>query len=184
MSPDPVQLAARPVAVRVVQQDVDQWLAGKRRAELEAARAQGAAEGEARALAGAAALLAQAAEALEAQRLRDADALAKDSVELAVAIARRLVRAEIDAGRHGIEALVRETLAASGAGRGACTVHLHPADLARLEGVPFRAGTELQADHEVARGDVHVTTARGTIVREVDAALAAAAARLLEDLPS
>jgi flagellar biosynthesis/type III secretory pathway protein FliH len=145
------------------------------------AHAQGVAEGEARAIAGAARALEAAVEAFAAAAVEREQALARDAIELALVVARRILRKEVDAGRYDIERIVRETLAASGAGRGACVVHLHPDDLAALQGVPFRAGTELQADHEVARGEVHVTTARGTIVRDIDAALASIATRLAEE---
>lgn len=185
MSPEPatgaLRLSERPVAVRIVRGDALAMLAESTRAQVAAARAQGVAEGEARAIAGAARALEAAVEAFAAAAVEREQALARDAIELALVVARRILRKEVDAGRYDLERIVRETLAASGAGRGACVVHLHPDDLAALQGVPFRAGTELQADHEVARGEVHVTTARGTIVRDIDAALASIATRLAEE---
>src|SRR5262245_40035709 len=103
-------------------------------------------------------------------------------VDLASEIARAVVRSEIAAGRHDIERIVRETLSASGVGRGACVVHVHPRDAERLRGVPFRSGTEIEADPEVAEGDVHVTTPHGLLVREIDELLAAVRIRLHGEL--
>jgi hypothetical protein len=61
-------------------------------------------------------------------------------------------------------------------------VHLNPDDLARLEGVRFRAGTRLEADSGVRRGDVHVESALGLLVREIDALLASVGERIAGDL--
>ena len=108
------------------------------------------------------------------------DELSSTAVELALTIARELVRAEVKAGRHALEEIVRETLAASEAGRAACTVHLHPEDALAMDGVALRASTALEADVEVPRGHVHVETARGLVVRDLDAALDEVAERLRE----
>ena len=116
--------------------------------------------------------------AVTADRIR----VAEQSGTLAVEIARTLVRKELMAGTHNMESMVREALAASGAGRGPCTVHLNPADLAQLESVRFRAGTELEADDAVARGDVHVETPHGLLVRENTEALRSIHERLLGEL--
>jgi flagellar biosynthesis/type III secretory pathway protein FliH len=97
-------------------------------------------------------------------------------------ITRALVRAEVRAQRHDVEKIVRETLAAAATERGPCVVHLNPDDLARLEGVRFRAGTRLEADSGVRRGDVHVESALGLLVREIDALLASVGERIAGDL--
>ena len=81
-----------------------------------------------------------------------------------------------------IPRIVRDTLSASGVGRGACVVHVHPRDAERLRGVPFRSGTEIEADPEVAEGDVHVTTPHGLLVREIDELLLAVRSRLHGEL--
>ena len=81
-----------------------------------------------------------------------------------------------------MERIVRETLQAAGVGRGTCVVHLNPSDAARLADVVFRAGTTLESDPEVAPGDVHVTTPRGLLVRDVEAAVASIGERLRGDL--
>lgn len=140
------------------------------------------AEGERAASLRAARALELAAARLDAAREEAQAALARNAVALAVEIARTLVRKELVAGTHNMESMVREALAASGAGRGPCTVHLNPADLAQLESVRFRAGTELEPDDAVARGDVHVETPHGLLVRENAEALRAIHERLLGEL--
>jgi flagellar biosynthesis/type III secretory pathway protein FliH len=107
------------------------------------------------------------------QREKAAADLAHTSVLLATKIARELLRAEIDVGHYDLERVVRDALAVSGVGRGACVVHLNPIDAERLKHVPFRAGLTIEADHEVARGDVHLTTPVGVLVRDIDDALEA-----------
>jgi flagellar biosynthesis/type III secretory pathway protein FliH len=186
LSPDPktrpVVLDARPVGVRIVDTTRAGFLARRARETEEAAFARGRAEGQQSAQAGAAGALLRASESLHAaQEQANAD-LARDATRLALEIARTLLRTEIDAGRYDIERIVRETLQASGAGRGSCVVHLNPVDVARLEGVVFRVGTRLEADPEVPPGDVHVTTQRGLLVRDVEQALASIAERLEGDL--
>ncbi len=144
--------------------------------------AQARAEGERAASAHAARALELAAARLDAAREEAQGTLARNAVALAVEIARTLVRKELMASTHNMESMVREALAASGAGRGPCTVHLNPADLAQLESVRFRAGTELEADDAVARGDVHVETPHGLLVRENAEALRSIHERLLGEL--
>jgi flagellar biosynthesis/type III secretory pathway protein FliH len=173
-----VRVAGMPVSLRVV--DAAEVRA---RDEAEArGRAAGFAEGQTLALSGAVRRLEEAAEEMRRSRELSDAAVALDATRLALAIAREIVRSEIDAGRYDIERIVREALAASGAGRTACVVHLNPIDVERLAGVPFRAATRLESDPEVAAGDVHVSTARGTLVRDVDAAMATLAERFEEDV--
>lgn len=108
--------------------------------------------------------------------------LAQDAADLAVEIARELVRCETRAQRHDIERIVRETLAASGVGRGACVVHLHPKDAQRMERVHFRARTQIEPDPAVAEGDVHVTTPQGLLVRDLEHALDTIGERIRQEL--
>lgn len=129
-----------------------------------------------------AALLDAAAERLDAARERAETELAPFACELALAIASEILRVEVDAGRYDLERIVRETLAASGVGRGNCVVHLHPKDHEALSGIPFRSGTVLEADPEVALGEVHVTTPQGLLVRELPALLEAIALEIQEGL--
>lgn len=173
-----VRVERAPVALRVV--DAAEVHA---RTEAEArGYARGLAEGEARAMTRLVQRVDGAAEELRAAREFSDQAVVEDTTRLALAIAREIVRTEIDAGRYDIERIVREALAASGAGRSACVVHLNPADVERLAGVAFRSATRLESDPEVPAGDVHVSTARGTLVRDVDAALANLAERFQEEM--
>jgi flagellar biosynthesis/type III secretory pathway protein FliH len=126
--------------------------------------------------------LAAAAERLDAHRAEAAEELAQTAVDLALEIARHLVAVEVESGRHDIERIVRESLAASGAGRGECTVHLHPSDAATLAGTVFRSGTRIEADQGVARGEVQVETPNGLLVRNLPDALDEIGRRLLGSL--
>ncbi len=108
--------------------------------------------------------------------------LAASAVDLAIEIARSIVRAEVVQDHHAIETIVRETLAASGVGRGACVVHVNPRDAERLKPLPFRSGTKIEADPEVAAGDVHVTTPHGVLVRDQDEVLEAIRGRIRGEL--
>jgi len=60
---------------------------------------------------------------------------------------------------------------------------LNPADHARLADIRFRTGTTIQADDGVPRGDVHVETSLGIMVRETMGSLDAIEKRLLEENP-
>ena len=148
----------------------------------ERALREGFARGAAAAQGGAAGALEQAAAHLDAFRQESAGALTQTAIEIAIEIARALVRVEVGAGRHDIERIVRDALDAAAAGRGQCVVHLHPDDLDSLRDVRFRAGTSVQADIGVARGDVHVETSLGLLVRELDGALESIAQRMREEL--
>lgn len=108
--------------------------------------------------------------------------LARTAAELALEIARTLLRTELARGNYDLERIVRETLGEASVGRSACVVHLHPADHARLADVRFRSSTRLEPDEGVARGDVHVETALGLLVRDLDGALESIGKRLQEDL--
>lgn len=177
-----VTLDVRPASVRAIEGTRTSLLARRAREAEENAFARGRAAGEQAALAGAAGALQRASHALEAASQQGAADVARDAARLGIEIARTLLRCEIDAGRYDVERIVRETLQASGAGRGACVVHLNPLDVTRLEGVVFRVGTRLEADPEVPPGDVHVTTQRGLLVRDVEQALASIAERIEGDL--
>ena len=159
-----------------------QWLERLVREREAAAHALGREQGRVDAEESAAGALVLALEKLETERSAAAARMATDAVELAIEIARVLVRREIDSGHHDIEKIVRETLAVSGVGRGSCVVHLNPADAERVKRVPFRAGTQIESDHEVVRGDVHVTTPYGVLVRDVDDALESIADRIRQEL--
>jgi len=123
-----------------------------------------------------------ALERLDAAREEAAARLGHTAVELSLEIARHLLRSELRAGRYDLEGIVRETLSFSATGRGRCVVHVNPVDAERLAQVPFRAGTEIEADAGVPQGSVHVTTPQGLLVRDLDEALRSIGERILEDL--
>jgi flagellar biosynthesis/type III secretory pathway protein FliH len=176
-----VAVPARPASVRVFDGTRAGLAERLRRETLAREFERGRLEGERAALHGAAGTLNRATEAVSKFADNHCAELARDATRLAVEIARTLLRQELEAGRYDLERIVRETLQASGVGRGACVVHLNPADVARLEGVPFRAGTTIESDPEVPAGDVHVTTHRGLLVRDVEQALASISERLEGD---
>jgi flagellar biosynthesis/type III secretory pathway protein FliH len=124
----------------------------------------------------------EAREAFEFARQELAAHVARDSVELAIEIARILVHRELDRERHDIEGIVGEALEQTGIGRGPCIVHLSPDDAARLAGVAFRPGTQLEVDAGLARGDVHISTPQGLLVRDIGDVLRAIAERLREEM--
>jgi len=147
--------------------------------QLEAARLQG----ERRGREAAAVVLDQLARELEEREERLKATLARTASELALEIARTLLRSEISEGRYDLERIVRDTLRDSGVGRGHCVVHLNPADHAQLAAARFRSGTRLEPDEGIARGNVHVETQLGLLVRDMDGALDSIARRLREELP-
>ncbi len=182
MSPEPLRVPGRPISVRA--------LALGRRAPVQALVERARELGEARGRAGhgvrrreeALQALQQACERLDAFRESARADLARSAAELGVEIARRLLRSELARDAISLEAVVREALGAAATDRARCVVHLNPADLAVLGDCRLRAGTELRPDVEVARGDVHVETSLGLLVRELDGALDAIAERLREEL--
>jgi flagellar biosynthesis/type III secretory pathway protein FliH len=144
-----------------------------------AAREAGRRAGDEALLASIAGAVDEAVARLDASREEALTHLNHTAVGLAVEIARQLLRVELPTGRYDLEGIVREALSFSGTGRGRCVVHLHPADAGALQGVPFRAGTEIEADPSVSRGSVHITTPHGLLVRDIDEALRAIGERLL-----
>jgi flagellar biosynthesis/type III secretory pathway protein FliH len=177
-----IELGAAPSAVQLRQGSADAFVRARQAAGLDALRAAEREEGARAALEGPALLLEQAAQDLVDALEEARGECARQAVELALGIARQIVGSELAAGQHDIERVVRETLARSGVGRGACVVHLHPSDLERLRHVVFRAGTRLEADEDVGRGSVHVTTPKGLLVHDVEACLDAVAERLRGEL--
>jgi len=148
----------------------------------EARLAHARAEGERRGRAEAGVALDAAVARLVAAEEEARAALATGAVELGVEIARTLLRGEIQRDRHDIERIVRNTLAEAATGRAPCVVHVHPSDHARLAQTKFRSGTRIEPDPGVSKGDVHVETSLGVLVRDLDDALEAVARRLKEDL--
>lgn len=176
-----IELPSPPTGVRVVPGDARDFVKRAAQAREDAAYARGRADGALECQTSSARALEKACAALEAARGAALEAVARDTAELSIAIAEEIVRMEIGLDRHAIERIVRESLAASGVGRGACVVHVNPRDAARLANVPFRTGTTIEADPDVATGDCHVTTPRGLCVREIDSLLVAIGERLREE---
>jgi len=123
-------------------------------------------------------VLDRAVKNLEEHTSEAEESIGRAAIELGLEIARHLLKTEIEAERHDIERIVRDTLHEARVGRDACVVHLNPADYRRLDGVAFRNGTKLQADDGVAPGDVQVESALGCIVREIDTAVESIGERL------
>lgn len=94
------------------------------------------------------------------------------TIELAHAIAAKLIFEQIDRDRFPIANLVHEVLARLQT-RDAAVVRLHPADLALLEEVPTIATSGDQrslqyvADHTLARGDCRATAGEIKVVYEL-----------------
>lgn len=180
--PAALRLERPPAAARLLAGDLRALLAARVAERERDAREAGRREGEQAAHAAAAAALSAAAERLDASREGALDDLAHTAVDLAVEIARCLLRVELPAGRYDLEGMVREALSFSGVQRGPCVVHLNPADARRLEGVAFRAGTRVEPDEGVSPGSVHVTTPQGLLVRDLDEALRSIRERLHEEV--
>lgn len=174
---------APPTGVRALEGDCEGALVVLLASCRAQALAEGRAEAEREAQSDLLRELAAAIERLGAAREQAGAQVIEVATALAVEIARTVLRTEVGRGHYDIERIVRETLSHSGVGRGACVVHLNPGDAAALADVRFRAGTTIEADEAVARGDVHVTTPRGLLVREIDEIVRAIAERLRGDPP-
>ena len=179
--PPTIRLHAPPLRVRASERSLDELSSALVEKRVRDARESASSEGRRAGAREASVVLDRAVDRLEETRAALEEQATVWAVKFAVEIARHLVRREIAAGRHDVERLVRETLAQSGVGREACVVHLAPEDLAALEGVAFRAGTALEADPTVSRGEVHVTTAQGLFVREIEPILSGLLERLTRE---
>jgi len=171
-----------PKGAAITPERVEDCLERSHGAELEAARAKGYAQGHAEALEGAGVAISKAAEALEADREECLAEVTRVSVELGLGIARRLVRAELAADRHDIEAIVRDVLSATSDGRTTTRIHVSPRDAERLSDVTFRAATEVISDESVSTGSVRVETPQGVLVRDIDERMRAVADRLTREV--
>lgn len=175
LSRKPSGATIRPVALANLGSQVQQ-------ADLEAARAQGFQAGVLQANQEAAKAMDLAVDRLEKSRQEALDTLSTSAVELAVEIARQIVRVEIQAENYDLERIVRGSLSQAGLGRGKAVIHVCTQDYKRLEEVTFRNGTEVEVDSTLQPGDVHVQAAQGLLVREVSECIAAVREQLLEDL--
>lgn len=167
-SPESLRLPQAPRAVRVSSLAPEAFLAAEVERVRAAADAAGRVAGRRAALEEFGALFAALEAGARAAGERGAADLAARTAQCVVAVAGRVLCRELDAGRYDIERMVRETLAAAAAGRAPCTVRVHPADAERLAAVPFRAGTTIEPDAELALGCVEVESAQGLVARDVD----------------
>ncbi len=175
MSLDPLLIPRAPKAARLFNGTTDDWHAQQR----EVARA----EGYANAVQDAALRLDAATDQLDKDRAQALKELPAFALRFAQEVARHLLRTTIQAGDHDIEGMIRDALARSGVGRGACTVHINPDDLEMLNGVVFRKGTEIQADQSLPAGTIHVSTPQGLLVRDIDDCVRAAAEQIYKIMP-
>lgn len=162
-----MRLDRTPTAARLLATGAEAVLAER----LARARAEGYAQGLEQGRRGCAEILDAAVERLSALEAEQHEALTRTAVEVAVEIAQVLLRREIGAGNYDMEKIVRSTLAEAATGRAPCRVHVNPIDHATLSSVRFRSGTEIAADGGVPRGDVHVETQVGLLVRDTEMAL-------------
>lgn len=164
-------LDAAPRQLRIVEGDLDsateRWLLAAQERAFEL----GLRQGHEQALTQAAGALEKAAMELDNARELAIASVAKSTIELAIGVARILLRREIASGAYELERIVRESLSLSGVGRGACVVHVHPDDARTLSNVSFRSGTAIEADPNVSRGCVQVSSPHGLLVRDHEEAL-------------
>lgn len=168
-----LRIPTPPVGVRIVESSLEVDDAAERAARQEAAIA--AAEDAAR-------VLDAATASLEETRQEALDAVAETSVRLALDIVQELLRTEITAGNYDIAAITRETLAATSNAPGLTEIHVNPHDADLLSKMAFRSGTTVEADPSVRRGDVHVQTGQGLLVREIDACARTIRERILAEV--
>ncbi len=122
-----------------------------------------------------------ATERLDRAREDAEEGLASNAINLAVEIARQVLKVQISSGDFGLEKIVRSTLSASEIKHGHCAVHLHPTDAESLKDVVFRGETIIVPDTDIPRGSVQLETPRGLLVRDPNAALDEICEQLLED---
>lgn len=115
--------------------------------------------------------LRSAAAELEADRLRLTGEMESAAVDLALQIARRIVHAEIDAGRHDIDAQVRQAVEEL-PHTGAKVVHLHPVDYQRASLSSADDETlRLIADPQIEPGHCLVESEVGAVEHNPEEAL-------------
>jgi hypothetical protein len=117
--------------------------------------------------------LQDAAAGLRADQTERLQAWQRAAVELAVAMATRLLHDRVEAGDFPVEAKVRDMIAELG-GDAPATVHLNPADLALLESrlggeplLPGQGDPRLVADDTLGRADCRVEVKEAFLVSEV-----------------
>ena len=168
MSIEALQLPSAPIAVRLVPESAEGYTRALWAEELAAAEQRGYERGHASALEQYAGTIQTAVDGIRVAGDRAVDGLSTRTALVVAAVSSHVLRRELDAGRYDIERMVRDTLATAATGRVPCTVRVHPDDAHRLEAVPFRTGTKVEADGDVALGCVQVESAHGLVVREIE----------------
>lgn len=176
-----ISLHSKPISVQMVS-GLEEVTAKLRQKEFEAAYRQGLEDGLRQAREQGVQAVEATLEQLDTAAERAQAELSQASVELAIEITSLLVGMRISTGEYDLESIVRGALADSGVGRGACVVHLNPEDHAALAETQFGSGTTLDIDPNLPKGDVHLTTPRGMLVREMEATLTSIREQLLEEV--
>lgn len=169
-SPEPLPLAQAPVGVRLRPENpgaLDGFLAE----QLERERKLAFEAGYAQASGELSDLITRLAKDLEEDANRNLDQLAEASARIGIRVARELLKLELVAQGHDVEAMVRASLSQLRSGRDACEVRLHPEDLERVERASFGATVSFCEDQSVRRGDVIVISPQGRLVRSLDDSL-------------
>lgn len=178
---DKLRLSAPIKAVRILpnegQNTLDAVIQSQRQSTFES----GVNAGIKQATAGSVARLDEAVELVNAQHAEALGQLNQVAVELALSIARSILKKEQLLGNYDMERIVRDALHESGVGRNPCTVHLNPIDYDNLKELQWRTGTHLKADEGVAQGDVQVETGIGLLVRDARSAMDTIRRNLLEE---
>ncbi len=168
---DPVRLSVPPSSVRVRPEPSGQALDAVIAEILESERTLAFEAGRAQANAELAGLVDQLTSELDEDAAHNLNELAEASTRIGIQVARELLKLEVVAAGHDIEAMVRSALGQLRSGRDACQVRLHPEDLARLEGVAFGSTVSFEAEPSIRRGDVVVISPQGRLVRSLDDAM-------------
>jgi hypothetical protein len=127
---------------------------------------------------------------LRAQQRQRLVEMQRVAIEVAVAVASRLVHQRLEAGDFSVDGLVRQVAERLEA-KDALTIHLHPADLSLLEKqagdcrrlLPGDGNLKLIADASLNRGDCRAETGDMSLVLKVDQQLDEMRKHLLDILP-
>lgn len=120
--------------------------------------------------------LGEALTAVRGQALTELRGLEGRVVQLAIALAERIVGCEVEAGRYRLEERIEDTLRHVRDAAEA-VVRLHPAD---VEALGASSGFRRVADPALRRGDVVVETPAGRIVRSITEQIEAVRATALD----
>lgn len=179
-----LNLSHRPSGAQAIAGTLASYEREQREQREASLRSAARAEGLAAAQSTSAQALETAANALDAAREGLADSLAETAAALAVQMLQELLRVELVAQNYDIVEIVRSTIREAGNSPGAMIIHVHPEDAAALAETPLRTGTQVQADPTIRRGDVHLQTPQGLLVRELDDCVASIRERIMAEVTS